>query len=170
MARQIFQKDPQVFIKTLAEALKKIPQFEKPEWANYVKSSSGNERIPSQEDFWYIRSASVLRQLYIKGVVGVNRLKTRYGKRKNRGGKPSRFRKGSGKIIRTILQKAEEAGFVEKVNRLQFGRRLTAKGREFLDSITIENPKPVKFNEDVKKETKEVNKENEDGKQEGQEE
>jgi len=34
-----------------------------------------------------------------------------------------------------ILQQAEAAGLVEKVTRMQHGRRLTQAGRDFLDSI-----------------------------------
>ncbi len=140
MARTIFEQEPQSYNKALAEALKKIPEFKAPEWAMFVKSGVSKQRVPSDENFWYIRAASILRQLYLKGVVGVSRLKTRYGSRKNRGGKPARFKKASGKIIRVILQQAEAAGFVEKVLIRQFGRRLTQKGRDFLDSIKSEKP------------------------------
>lgn len=135
MAKVIFEKEPQQFIRNLAEALKKMPEFEAPEWAMFVKTGVSKQRPPENPDFWQLRAASMLRQLYIRGVVGVNRLRTRYGGRKNRGGQPARFRKASGKMIRIILQQAEKAGIVEKVNNQQHGRRLTAKGREFLDSI-----------------------------------
>jgi len=74
-------------------------------------------------------------------------LRTRYGSRKDRGGKASKFRKSGGKIIRVILQQAEAAGLVEKVTRLQYGRRLTAKGRELLDSIEVEAKEGLKFEE-----------------------
>jgi small subunit ribosomal protein S19e len=135
MARKIFVQNPEKFIPALASALKEMPEFEVPEWAMYVKSGPSRERPPMDVDFWYVRAASVLRQLYIRGVVGVGKLRTRYGSRKDRGGKPDKFCKASGKIIRVILQQAEAAGLVEKVTRMQFGRRLTEKGREFLDSI-----------------------------------
>jgi small subunit ribosomal protein S19e len=135
MSRQIFQKEPQAFVKNLAEALKGISEFQTPDWALFVKSGVSKQRPPENDDFWFFRTASILRQLYIKGVVGVSRLRTRYGSRKNRGSEPAKFRKASGKIIRTILQQAEKAGLVEKVTGQQFGRRLTSKGREFLDSI-----------------------------------
>ena len=94
-------------------------------------------------------SETTLRQLYIKGVVGVGKLRTRYGTRKDRGGKPDEFRKAGGKIIRVILQQAEEAGLVEKVTRLQHGRRLTQKGREFLDSIDVEEKAGLDFEASV---------------------
>ena len=138
MARKIFEKDPEKFIPALADALKQIPEFEFPEWATFVKTGSSRERAPAMDDFWYTRAASILRQLYIKGVIGVGKLRTKYGSRKDRGGRPDKFKKSGGKIIRVILQQAESAGLVEKINRFQFGRRLTQKGRDFLDSIEVE--------------------------------
>jgi len=135
MSRSIFEKEPQEFILKLAEELKKIPEFSAPEWALYVKSGVSRQRPPVEDDFWHIRAASILRQLYIKGVVGVGRLRTRYGGRKNRGAKPARFKKASGKIIRVLLQQAESAKLVEKISNKQHGRRLTAYGKELLDSI-----------------------------------
>lgn len=137
MGKEIFLKDPQKYNSALAEALKKIPQFQPPEWSFYVKTGSAKQRPPEEEDFWYKRAASILRQLYLKGVVGVQRLRKIYGSKKKRGVRPSKFKKASGKIIRTILQQAESAGFVEKVDKFQFGRRLTQKGRDFLDSIKV---------------------------------
>ena len=137
MAKTIFAQDPVVFIPTLAAALKKLDEFKTPEWALFVKSGTSRLRPPVDPDFWYIRSASILRQLYIRGVVGVGRLRVRYGSRKDRGTKPDEFRKASGKIIRVILQQAEAAGLVEKISKFQHGRRLTQKGRDFLDAITV---------------------------------
>ncbi|MBT3397707.1 40S ribosomal protein S19 [archaeon] len=152
MAKVIYAKDPVKFIPALAEALKNIPEFAIPEWALFSKSGSSRQRPPVSDDFWYTRAASILRQLYIKGVVGVGKLRTRYGSRKDRGGRPDKFKKAGGKIIRLILQQAEAAGLVEKLSRLQFGRRLTAKGRELLDSIEVEETSGLDF-ESVKVET-----------------
>ena len=123
------------FNKKLAEALKQIPEFKVPEWASYVKTSVARERFPTEKDWWHKRAASILRQLYIHGIVGVGRLRTRYGGRKNRGVKPEKVKKGGGKIIRVVLQQAETAGFAEKYKGKKSGRQLTIKGKEFLDSI-----------------------------------
>ena len=67
----------------------------------------------------------------------MNRLRTVYGSRKNRGMKPERFKKSGGKIIRTILQQADKAGFTEiiKIKGKKSGRQLTKVGKEFLDNI-----------------------------------
>jgi len=147
MARKIFEQDPVKYIPALAEALKGMEEFTVPEWANYVKSGVSRERPPISNDFWYTRAASILRQLYIKGVVGVGKLRNKYGSRKDRGGRPDKFFKSGGKMIRVILQQAEAAGLVEKVLRLQHGRRLTAKGRELLDSIEVEAKAGLNFEE-----------------------
>ena len=147
MAKTIFTKDPEKFVPALAAALKSVPEFEVPEWAAFVKSGVSRERPPVSDDFWYTRAASILRQLYIKGVVGVGKLRTRYGSKKDRGGKPDRFRKSGGKIIRVILQQAEAAGLVEKVTRMQHGRRLTQAGRDLLDSIEVEEKVGLNFDD-----------------------
>jgi len=119
----------------LAAALKNLEEFKMPEWAGFVKTSTAKSRPPEDKDWWYRRAASILRQIYVRGVVGVNRLKLRYGGKKKRGAKPEEYRKGGGKIIRVILQQAERAGFVEKAEGKKKGRQLTKKGLEFMNSI-----------------------------------
>lgn len=126
--------EPAKFNKSLAETIKKSDEFEKPEWISFVKTSAHKERPNIDPDFWYKRAASILRQAYIRGIVGVNRLRTRYGGKKKRGSKPSEFRAGGGKIIRKILQQAEAAGLMEKVNNGKHsGRKLTEKGKKFME-------------------------------------
>ena len=122
----------------LAEALKEIKEFAKPEWAEFVKSGSGKERPIEEIDFWQKRAASILKQIYKREAVGVSRLRTKYGNRKNRGMKPEKFRKAGGKIIRTILQQADKAGFTEIIKnekKIKRGRQLTEKGKKFLEEI-----------------------------------
>jgi small subunit ribosomal protein S19e len=122
----------QKFNELLKEELKKFKEISPPAWAKFVKSGAHRERPPQQEDFWYIRAASVLRRLYLDGPVGVERLRTFYGGRKRRGHKPAHFRKASGSILRKILQQLEKAGLVEKDKK---GRKLTSKGRSFIDKL-----------------------------------
>ncbi len=136
----VYEMNTQEYNVKLAEALKQVPEFKSPEWVDYVKSSPSKERPINETDFWYKRTASILRQIYKRKIVGVNRLRTKYGSKKNRGMKPERFVKSGGKIIRTILQQADKAGFTEpvkanKVLRTRAGRKLTAKGKEFMEGI-----------------------------------
>lgn len=130
----IYDLSPGEYNTKLAEALKKFSEFEAPIWSNFVKTSVARARPPTEE-FWHKRAASILRQMYIRGVIGVARLRTRYGGRKKRGMKPEEFRKASGKIIRLILQQAEKAGLAEKSTGKKAGRKLTDKGIKFLESI-----------------------------------
>lgn len=129
----IYEVNPHKLNESLASELKKLKEFSMPEWANYVKTGVSKSRPPSDDNYWYKRAASILRQIYKKKVVGVNRLRTRYGGRQIRGMKPERFRKASGKIIRVILQQAEKVGLVEKVKGKRTGRKLTDKGIKFLE-------------------------------------
>jgi len=112
-----------------------LDAFEMPEWAYFVKTSVARARPPADSDWWHLRAASILRQIYIKGVIGVEKLRTKYGGRKDRGMRPKEFRKGSGKIIRVILQQAEKAGLLEKIKDKKSGRKLTKKGKQLLDEV-----------------------------------
>lgn len=122
-------------LERLKEELKAYPELKPPHWSYFVKTGVHAERRPEQPDWWYMRAASIMRRLYLDGPVGVSRLRTYYGGRKNRGQAPEHFRKAGGKIIRTILQQLEKAGFAEKVKG---GRRLTRKGVELLYRLAEE--------------------------------
>ena len=126
----VYDIDPNIFIREVAIELK--GKIDIPEWAKYVKTSSTRERPPIQDDFWYIRAASILREVYIKNGIGVSRLRTKYGgKTKNTHVKKIK-KISSGKIIRNILQQLEKIGFVQKSKK---GRVLTPEGKSFLDKI-----------------------------------
>lgn len=136
----VYEFDQQEYNLKLAEALKKIPEFKKPEWAEFVKSSPSKERPIDDKDFWHKRAASILKQLYKRKIVGVNRLKTKYGSKKDRGMKPEKFKKAGGKIIRTIFQQSDKAGLTEiikskKGTKIKSGRQLTENGKAFMEGI-----------------------------------
>ena len=137
----VYELNSQEYNIKLAEALKKIPEFKEPEWAKFVKSGPSKLRPINDPDFWYKRTASILRQIYIRNSIGVSRLRTKYGSKKKRGSKSEDFKKSSGKIIRTILQQSDKAGFTEIVKQIKGakstkpGRQLTKKGKEFLEGV-----------------------------------
>jgi small subunit ribosomal protein S19e len=119
----------------LATELKKHKEFSAPEWVQFVKSGRGKQRPIEDENFWHNRAASVLRQIYLRGTVGVQRLRTRYGNRKNRGKQPAHFAPASGKILRLILQQAEAAELLTKSEGKVKGRMLTEKGKKLLEGV-----------------------------------
>jgi small subunit ribosomal protein S19e len=123
-----------VFIEELARYLKdNVSEVKPPEWALYSKTGSHKERVPDDPDWWYKRCASLLRKLYIHGPVGVERLRTAYGGRKDLGHRREHFRKAGASAIRKALQQLESAGLVTKVERR--GRVLTPKGRALLEKL-----------------------------------
>ena len=60
----VLEADGSKLIEKAAEKLKGSG-IEKPGYLDYVKSGAGRERVPADEDFWYIRCASILRQTYL---------------------------------------------------------------------------------------------------------
>ena len=56
----------------LAEALKNIPGFKKPEWVEFVKSGPSKSRPIDNQDFWHKRAASILRFIYINKTERIN--------------------------------------------------------------------------------------------------
>ncbi|MEM2539397.1 MAG: 30S ribosomal protein S19e, partial [Candidatus Bathyarchaeia archaeon] len=91
---------------------------------------------PQNPDWWYVRCASLLRKIYVKGPIGVERLRSEYGGRKRRGTRPEHARKGGGAIIRKTLQQLEKAGLIETIKGK--GRVVTPEGRSLLDSLSAE--------------------------------
>ena len=114
--------------------LMKIKEIQLPEWSKFVKTGAHKERPPAQKDWWHIRCASLLRAIYLKGPIGVEKLRTRYGGKKNMGTRKEHFKKASGNIIRKALQQLETAGLIKKAvgNR---GREISPKGMSMLDKL-----------------------------------
>lgn len=125
---------PQKLTKELSEELKGWDEIEPPEWSHFVKTGAQKERPPEQPDWWYLRSASVLRKVFEKGPIGVSKLRSKYGGRSDRGSGPERFQKGGGKIVRTILQQLEEANLVEKTR--DKGRKIAPDGMSLLTKLS----------------------------------
>ncbi|MGC8628808.1 MAG: 40S ribosomal protein S19 [Candidatus Micrarchaeia archaeon] len=129
----------QVNSQKLVEAVaKKLEQqgIEKPAYVNFVKSGAGKERVPEQGNFWFMRSASLMRQLYLNGPVGISRLRTYFGNRKRhvRIVRHHHYKAG-GSIITDSLNALQKLGYVAKTPK---GRVLTAKGRALLDKTANE--------------------------------
>lgn len=174
----IYNSNPSELIEKAAEELKKVESVKAPEWSIFVKTGMHKERPPVKNDWWQMRAASVLRQVYIKGPIGVSKLRNKYGGKKNRGMKKSHFFKGSGSIIRKIMQQLEKEGFVKKEESgVHKGKVITKEGKQFLDNIAskiaVQVQKPKKEAKPAKEQTasaeakvKEAKKEKEDTKKE----
>ncbi len=129
----VYDVPPDRLINEVAKVLKEEGKITPPEWSKWVTTGVHKERGPEQEDWWYVRVASVLRKIYVYGPIGTSRLAAHYGGKEDRGSKRYKARKGSRAIIRHALQQLESLGFVEQ--REKEGRVITPKGRSFMDNI-----------------------------------
>ena len=130
----VYDVPADVLIERLARYLKEnVPEVRPPAWALFVKTGSHVERPPQDPDWWYVRCASLLRKLYLRGPIGVSRLRKMYGGRKRRGVRPAHFRRAGGSAIRKPLQQLEAAGLVVKDGNR--GRRLSPKGMSLVDMV-----------------------------------
>lgn len=129
----VFDVKGSALVKLAAERLKGM--MDKPEYIDYVKSGPNKERVPSSTDFWYVRSASILRQVYLNGPIGVERLRTRYGSRKEHTMHRRHHVKAGGSIIRDACQSLEKVNLVKNTKS---GRVITPKGKSFLDKLSRE--------------------------------
>ena len=136
-------------------------QVQQPEWIEFVKTGRHRERAPHRRNWFYVRMASILYQIYKNGNKGTNRLCTYYGGRKNRGVRKHHFYKASGKVVRVCLQELEKLGYLKKEKS---GRKITGKGESFLNSKSTQVTQALKQKkEEVKPEEK---KEEKDAKEE----
>ena len=123
-----------------AVAAKLQDRIDEPDWAEFTKTGEGRELPPKQEDFWHVRTASVLRKVATNGPVGVERLATEYGGKKDGSNRyqvaPEHRTNGSRKIIRTMLQQLEDEDLLDTEGSA--GRIVTGDGRSLLDETAGE--------------------------------
>jgi small subunit ribosomal protein S19e len=135
----IQEATPQSLVNKAANELKQQKLIEPTAWSKFVKTGHHKERLPESQDWWYTRAAAILRTVAIRGPIGTEKLRYKYGGKKNRGHKPDKFFKSSGSIIRKILQQLETSGLVEQTQKGNHkGRVATKKGISLLDKIAVQ--------------------------------
>ena len=126
-----------ILIKKLAKYLKdNIDEIVPPPWAPLVKTGSHTQRPPQNPDWWFTRCASLLRKIYLKGPIGISRLRSEYGGRVDRGVRPEHARKGGGTTVRKPIQQLEAAALVKPSGNK--GRVVTREGRRLPDILSTE--------------------------------
>jgi len=155
----MYDVSPNELIAKVAEELKKIETIKAPEWARFAKTGVHKERAPEEKDWWYKRAAAVLRSVAVLGPIGVSKLRTKYGGKKRRGHKKAAFRRGSGSVIRKVLQQLEKAELIKFVEKgVHKGKVLAPKGASLLDktaaAISKATPKKIVKKAEVQQEVK----------------
>jgi small subunit ribosomal protein S19e len=127
---------PAALLPRLASELRSRGVVTPPDWAAFAKTGAHKQQAPTQADWWYLRSASVLRKIYLLGQVGVERLSAEYGGKRDRGSAPYHTRAGSRAVLREIVRQLESAGLVQPYKNQ--GRRVSAAGQKLLDTLSKE--------------------------------
>ncbi len=125
---------PSLLLPQLATELRNRQAVQPPAWATFVKTGVHKQRAPVQTDWWYLRSASVLRKIYLKGHVGVARLSAEYGGKRDRGSAPYHAYTGSRAVLREIVHQLEKAGLVQPYKTR--GRRVSPEGEKLLAAVS----------------------------------
>merc|ERR1712167_146100 len=99
------------FVVAYGQYLKRTGKIEVPKWADLVKTGTLKELAPYDPDWFYYRTASIARKVYLRNGLGV----------------------GSGSIARAALQQLEQLKVVE--NTVTGGRKITKVGQQDLDRI-----------------------------------
>ncbi len=128
------QVDPQRVINLTAAKLKESG-VAVPDYVPYVKTGPGKERVPIDADFFYVRCASILRQVYVKGPVGISKLRTKYGSRKQHVVSRHHHARSGGSIIKDAFDALEKKGYIKTTKK---GRIITSAGKSFLDKLSNE--------------------------------
>ncbi len=147
----VYDVPAESLISVTAGKLRAVSPITPPEWAEFVKTGTHREKAPDQPDWWYARTAAVLRKVYIRGPVGTERLASEFGGSRDRGARPNRAVKGSRAIIRLSLQQLEEAKLIQSVEGK--GRVISPAGRSLLDAaakevmatLAVKNPELAKY-------------------------
>ncbi|KAK1359837.1 putative ribosomal protein S19e, Winged helix-turn-helix DNA-binding domain protein [Heracleum sosnowskyi] len=124
---------PHEFVKAYAAHLKRSGKMELPHWTDIVKTGTFKELAPYDNDWYYIRAASMARKIYLRGGLGVGAFRRIYGGSKRNGSAPPHFCKSSGGIARHILQQLQTMNIVDFDSK--GGRKITSSGQRDLDQV-----------------------------------
>ena len=137
------------FIKAYANHLKTSQKVTPMENAFFIKTGKSRELAPYDEDWFYVRAASLARKIYLRPELGVGTLQHIYGRKCRNGHRKKHAAKGSGKIIRYALQQLSDAGILMRYNDKRnhnadedidrddknYPRIITPKGQKELNQI-----------------------------------
>lgn len=132
MIEEIYQVRPERFNMALKAYLKSSNKVVLPQDYDIMKTGEGRELAPDDDDWYYLRVASIVRQIAKKGVVTPGFLAERYGSRKNRGCKPSKYVPGYREIGESVLENLRGMGWIDEKDSADM---LTEQGKTVVREI-----------------------------------
>ncbi|HEX9710009.1 MAG TPA: 30S ribosomal protein S19e [Candidatus Thermoplasmatota archaeon] len=133
----VFDVPADRIIEAAAQQLKGMKEIQPPEWAAFAKTGVHREKPPVRKDWWHIRTAAILRKVYLNGPIGTERLAANFGGNADNGSAPKHARKSSRSVVRKSLQQLRAAGLVTSEPKAR-GATVTPKGQSFLDNVAHE--------------------------------
>ena len=107
LSDKAYRLDAHKLVDAISSTLEK-EKVELPIHGDLIKTGCGRQYSPYEKNWFYTRMASIVRQAMCKDKVSMTGLAHKYGVRKNRGVKPTKFTRGSryviGKAIDNLIQ------------------------------------------------------------------
>lgn len=101
----------------------------------YPPTITATKELPPLDPDWYfVRSASIARRIYLNGGIGVGALAHWYGDAKSTKSRPEHHHPAARGLIRHILKNLQDNGLVEEIPK-KGGRRVTSEGQKELDTM-----------------------------------
>ena len=110
------------------------------QYNEFVKCSYANELSPLDPDWFFVKAAAIIRQVYKSKskTLGIGSLKVQFGKRQRRGVNTNVRSNAGGKIIRDIVRQLKSISYVENyasTDGVTMGLLVTRTGKAQLDKI-----------------------------------
>ncbi|MDG7048041.1 MAG: 30S ribosomal protein S19e [Nitrososphaerota archaeon] len=131
----VFDVKSDLLLKRASDYFKQSTILQPMPYLQYVKSGSHTTHQPINQDWWYIRAASLLRKVYTKGPISLKELEKEYGGRKRIGYRIAHHRDAGSSIIRKLLIQLQAANLVTKTPK---GRIITPEGRSLMDKLSAQ--------------------------------
>ncbi|AFM99424.1 ribosomal protein S19 [Encephalitozoon hellem] len=131
MIEEIYEVRPEKFNEALKSYLKSTNMVVPLQDYDIMKTGTGKEQAPIEDDWYFTRMASIVRQISIKGAVTPEFLAKRYGTRKNRGCRPSKYVNAFPEIGISVLENLKNMGWINEHSK----DMLTEKGRTVVKEI-----------------------------------
>ncbi|RVD92615.1 40S ribosomal S19 [Tubulinosema ratisbonensis] len=129
MLKEVFKLKAADFNSKLSTMLKTNKLIKEPENVDILKTCYAKQRAPSDPNWFFNRTASIIRCLATaKDGLTVKYFANRYGCSKNFGRRPSHHVKASAGLIKKIVAGLQEINWVERKDKIQ----LTEQGKNEL--------------------------------------
>ncbi|ADM12650.1 40S ribosomal protein S19 [Encephalitozoon intestinalis ATCC 50506] len=131
MMEEIYDVRPEKFNEALKSYLKSTNKVVPIKDHDIMKTGEGREQAPIDEDWYFTRMASIVRQISIRGTVTPEYLANKYGSSKNRGCRPSKYVGAYPEIGISVLENLKNMGWINDHPQ----DMLTEKGKTVVKEI-----------------------------------